>query len=905
MVYCPSNEFKVVTFPNQKVFGDDLYNLAFQNQWVEMVYDLGIGIYINRIDLIPSSGSTFYVDELFIDGNPTPKTVYMPDTQVPEEIKKEIVISNKVVVQTAGMNLNYIVDGKSELHFSYGTSPLVRSTVQLNFNDAWLFFDNIRPSKVNGTTEALLKKVFINAEKATIGVNARLEIYGEGTVVIPHGRFYKPLTVYTEPELKGNTTSYGLEAYYSNLGVFSKKISSFVLKRGYMATFFQNANGIGGISRVYIADVKDLIVTNLPIELDGQITRLRVLPWRYVTKKGYCGGGQPNDTELLGGTWFYTWSADRSGSANQDFVPMRHGKWWPDYAEINAKTAVNHVLGFNEPDHTDQSDMTIQEMVNQWPQLLASGLRVGAPSYANFDGGTENFLKECEHRNLRVDFVPVHSYYGNQEKAWWVNYVNRLFDVGRRPVWITEWNNGANWTGESGNDAEQAKDVAYIQDSFEEAPFLERYSIFNWVETWREVIRDGALTQAGVVYRNRKSEMAYNPAFEYIQNPVVEKNLKFAIVNKRDGLLYQEGNKLKTSGTFSTTNLIDKYLWTFEYSKQEIGGYKLINCATNQAVTFNQSKLMDGFFPSDKTNSLNQNLSIAAYSTENKSKNQPRTYYTISYYNNAFQFNYQAMDGYPSNNVGSYDITRVNNQQWAIIPQSKFTVEGNKSYQIISNTSEQFLSKKTDFVLFEQNPDSLSSTWNIIQLKNGKFMLLNSQTNLALSSKISNFEWQEIDSINTEQTFTIQFAYRENGISFYCIQDFRKRNLQSEVDGRLSALASTYTLNNQLFRFISNDVSLTNLIKPKADNTFGLNCLINNDDNTVTCKYYLNSHSNSLTMSVFNMSGILVAKNNLPVSIGENIYIWKRNSIPAGMYIFVISSSDYLSGNNPTKLILN
>ncbi len=888
MVYTPSYELSASIYPANKTYGTEKYNVAFQNQWVEMVYELALNTSINKITFTPGNGEMFYVDNIYIDGNSVPSSASIKDSEAMDADIIRMPVNNTIITRTGGMNMEYILDGISELHFTYETTPLVKSTVHINSEDSWLFFDNMKPSVAIGS----LSKVYVNGVKASSGNNVRLEIYGQGTVVIPHKNTYQPLTVYNEPELQGESKQYEQEIYHSNLGNFDKKIASFVLKRGYMATFSQNANGIGGASRVYIAADKDLIVYQLPIELDGYISRLRVFPWRYTSKKGYCGGNEPYDAEFIGASWYYTWGADALTTNNQDFVPMRHNRNWPGYGDINQRIRVNHVLGFNEPDQSDQANMNIEDMVRDWPNILVSGLRVGSPAYANFYGGTETFIKECEHRNLRVDFTAVHAYHGGQEKAWWVSLINNQYNATQRPLWITEWNNGANWTTEGGpkTDAEQEKDVKYIQDAFEEAGFLERYSIYNWVETWREVIRNGQLTPAGVVYKNRKSTLAYNPDFEYVQNPVVEKGQRFLIMNKRDGFLYQEGNQLRTSGKFEAGNLPETYYWTFEYSKQEIGGYKLINCSSGQVVTYKQSKLLNGFIMSDDSNNTYQNLSIAAYSTEDKGKNQTKTYYTISYYNGLFQYNYQAMDGYGSNTVGSYDITRSNNQQWAILPQIELKPKGNVHYQILANQTDKYLSVDNELISFETNRKNKNSYWKIILLENGKYQIIDPLNNRALTSNDNGFFWSEINLSTEEQQFNILHAYRENGISRFSISDNKGRRLQAKADNSLGKSQLPIIANDQVFRFreVTDEFnSIPNILL----NSVKASCNPNPVSDFTVFHYTLDSPAN-ITLRVYSATGILVSEDKDQGISGENYFVWYRKNIPSGMYLYEIIPSN-------------
>jgi hypothetical protein len=75
--------------------------------------------------------------------------------------------------------------------------------------------------------------------------------------------------------------------------------------------------------------------------------------------------------------------------------------------------------------------------------------------------------------------------------------------VVKRPLWVTEWNNGANWTGcADPSFAQQEAAVQAMIDMLETTPFVERYALYNWVEDVRRVKwDDGSLTAAGVRYR--------------------------------------------------------------------------------------------------------------------------------------------------------------------------------------------------------------------------------------------------------------------------------------------------------------------------------------------------------------------------------------------------------------------
>ncbi len=416
------------------------------------------------------------------------------------------------------INENRVLASAYELHISATDSALINSTVSLDHEDAWLFFDNIRPSEV---IAAYQSGILINGEILSIGVNGRMAIYEHGTVIIPHGSDYKPLTVYKGKDYQGDQNTYAPNVYNNSLGEFDNAIQSFKLKRGYMVTFATSSDGTG-YSRVFIANDADLEV-NLPGLLSGKVSFIRVFKYEWVTKKGWAGWNEA-EWEITQSTWRYDWNAGGVTTNNTEYVPIKQNLGWPAWDVINSKNNVSHLLGYNEPDHTEQSDVTVAEAIAAWPEYMKSGLRLGAPATTDFNWVIE-FVKRCDELNYRVDFVAVHAYWGNNPSSYYSS-LNWVHQATGRPIWITEWNYGANWTNEWWPDDTPAltpanENYAYdkikaIVDFFDETPWIERYSIYNWVEDRRAVVLNGELTKAGEYYAANKSSEAFNKNFEVI-----------------------------------------------------------------------------------------------------------------------------------------------------------------------------------------------------------------------------------------------------------------------------------------------------------------------------------------------------------------------------------------------------
>jgi hypothetical protein len=404
------------------------------------------------------------------------------------------------------------LSGSAQLYISGTGDPLPGSSVNFLSQDAWLFLEKIRPSEVASN---FLSRMQVNGAPAVQDKNVRVVQYEQGTVVIPHEPDYPAMTVFDGKSFTGSSKPLRCYTQYDDtkLGAMKSAISSFRLKRGYMATIAQEENGTG-ISRNYVAQDHDIEVKSLPSELDNQVRFVRVFPWRWVSKKGVAGGIWQN----LNVGWYYNWNISDNSSLDLEYVPIKQKRWWPGLRQDWKARGATHLLGYNEPDHKDQSDLTVDDAIAGWPDLLGTGLRIGSPAVS--DGGLGwlfEFMEKADAANLRVDFVAVHYYRavppGDAKAAarQFYSFLKGIHDRTKRPIWVTEWNNGANWTNAGDpTETQQKRAVAEMIKMLDDTPFVERYAIYNWVEEVRNVQRkDGSLTPAGEVYRDKESPLSY------------------------------------------------------------------------------------------------------------------------------------------------------------------------------------------------------------------------------------------------------------------------------------------------------------------------------------------------------------------------------------------------------------
>ena len=417
-------------------------------------------------------------------------------------------------------NTDRVITEPLHITLTNATNPLENSTVDLCNDDAYLYFINMRP---NAVYESYQKKILINGESLKPDVNCRLVVYRQGTAVIPHSPSYQPLEIFTEKKYKGESSKYEPHTFHSELGDMNRRMRSFHLKKGYMATF-ATASDCSDYSRVFIADKEDLWVESLPDILDQGVAFIRVMPWSWPSKKGWC---QTGSAAIKGGnqmecTWFYNWDAQSTRDYNMEYVPEKWSTSWPSFSTIKSQKNVSHLIGYNEPDHTEQSDVSVDAAVAQWPELMKTGLRLGAPATTDFSW-LYDFMNKCKANNYRVDYVVIHAYWESLTPQQWYSKLKEVHDKTGCAIWIKEWNNGANWTNEWWPDgwaeayAKQKSELTEILNVMDTAHFVERYSIYNWVGWKRMVIDDsGKNTPAGDLYRDNKPTFAYNKTNEVV-----------------------------------------------------------------------------------------------------------------------------------------------------------------------------------------------------------------------------------------------------------------------------------------------------------------------------------------------------------------------------------------------------
>lgn len=436
------------------------------------------------------------------------------------------------------------------------TTPFATSgSVNITNADAVVIFDKVRPTAALG----YLSHVKINGAAAVNWTNCQVKMYNNGTIIMPHGNNFQPLTVYANNNYTGTSYSnYNVGTKYNLTSAQMKNgFKSFRLKRGYMVSMSHRPDGLG-VNRLWVAADEDLTVA-LPNELSGRVSWLRIVQWNDVSKKGTAGNGKEYN-EALNSTWTYNWDAGGTSANDCEYVTMLRQRWWPSAQECDDNSAT-HILGQNEPDNmNDQNEAqyarSAAEILDQdWTKLMQTGKRLGSPALSShWNALLSQFMQGIEDRGWRCDFIALHCYWYN-DWAQWKTWLDEVYNQYHRPIWITEMNYGANWTGWPGTDRTGSaanQQIEYnhmkpILDGLRDLPYLERVAVYNAVEDCRAFWLNGSVTQIGAYYRDLDMGLAYNKNYtETFTKPVYESigNLskQYEFATKKVTLIFSDPN---------------------------------------------------------------------------------------------------------------------------------------------------------------------------------------------------------------------------------------------------------------------------------------------------------------------------------------------------------------------------
>jgi hypothetical protein len=218
-------------------------------------------------------------------------------------------------------------------------------------------------------------------------------------------------------------------------------------------------------------------------------------------------------------SWYYNWMQNENEPCNDGrggtFVPMI---WGHPGDEQNGSAIANlvasfvsggheYVLGFNEPDNSTQSNISVATALSLWPSFDNPGIKLVSPAtQANTSGQAwfRDFVTQLDaNPNLRADFLGVHWYGWNagscdanaSQLESYIRFIEGL--PGGKPIWLTEWG----CLNQSAPDVDTV--VRFFNGAlavFDRHPRVARYAWYPWATNNGLVNGDGSLTALGTAY---------------------------------------------------------------------------------------------------------------------------------------------------------------------------------------------------------------------------------------------------------------------------------------------------------------------------------------------------------------------------------------------------------------------
>jgi Glycosyl hydrolase catalytic core len=159
-------------------------------------------------------------------------------------------------------------------------------------------------------------------------------------------------------------------------------------------------------------------------------------------KRGAIGNAAAGNLNDVNAAWYYTYDPDSNTRLRVHGVP------YVGMVFCNARPIPNpapeYLLGYNEPDTTAPNPckrrvLTPSEVIDFWPQMEASGAKLGSPAplEPNMFTWVGEFLRGKEGYKPRVDFLTVH-WYGNDARKF-LAFVDKCWNTFGLPIWVTEF----------------------------------------------------------------------------------------------------------------------------------------------------------------------------------------------------------------------------------------------------------------------------------------------------------------------------------------------------------------------------------------------------------------------------------------------------------------------------------
>jgi len=143
-------------------------------------------------------------------------------------------------------------------------------------------------------------------------------------------------------------------------------------------------------------------------------------------------GFNQTQLNLLSVNWYYNWGLTTKVNSNKSFIPMVFSG-----SRVSGLFYCDTLLGFNEPDNTNQSNMLVSTALNYWPSIVTNAYYLGGPAMAG-NPVTSTWFTTFMKSNPKVDFITFHWYKGADTTKFYSD-VTSFYNTYKKPIWITEY----------------------------------------------------------------------------------------------------------------------------------------------------------------------------------------------------------------------------------------------------------------------------------------------------------------------------------------------------------------------------------------------------------------------------------------------------------------------------------
>jgi len=201
-------------------------------------------------------------------------------------------------------------------------------------------------------------------------------------------------------------------------------------------------------------------------------------------KRGIAYATAAQATPLIGKTqWAYNWASNNNGLASGvEYLPML---WSSDSEKTNTWTSdankalsngATAILGFNEPDDTQQANMSPQEAATAYMQYIttpyAGKAKLVSPAVTNGGGSMglswlSTFMGLCT--SCQIDAVAIHWYDVSTNIAYFQSHIEQAHTQSGLPVYLTEFGT---------TDGNDEAFLAAVLPWLDAQDYVERYAYF-------------------------------------------------------------------------------------------------------------------------------------------------------------------------------------------------------------------------------------------------------------------------------------------------------------------------------------------------------------------------------------------------------------------------------------------